>query len=204
MDTEADGTNLGSLSLQNPSSASTVISNILKKYGYHPSLFMDQNNAENEPTFLHNCRMVFTKNLKLVYIEAEVRSDSIDTGKNPDEDGLAHVKSRGAPGDIPAQYISQRLGGDGSAGNVYPAKPNIDLSESEISQNTVYNFVKDRKDRKAKLSFGLINEECNEDDDWMTEKYYFRPLEIYYKFELFENDKIVGTTLEGKIDNKLL
>uniref|UniRef100_A0AC34FLS8 Uncharacterized protein n=1 Tax=Panagrolaimus sp. ES5 TaxID=591445 RepID=A0AC34FLS8_9BILA len=205
MDTVADGTNLGSLSLQDPSSVSTVISKILKLYGQQPSNLFDQNKFKNYPTFLHNYRMLFNKDLNLVYCEAEVRSDSLDKGKDPDEYSLSYVKRYGAPGDIPAQYISQRLGGDGLTRNVYLAKPNRDLSEYERSQNTVYNFVKDRQDRKAKLSIGIIYEECNKDDEpeWMNEKNYFRPLELCYKFELFENDKIVGTALENKIDNKL-
>uniref|UniRef100_A0AC34GFB7 Uncharacterized protein n=1 Tax=Panagrolaimus sp. ES5 TaxID=591445 RepID=A0AC34GFB7_9BILA len=58
------------------------------------------------------------------YIEAEVRSDSLDTGNDPFDHSLSKVKKYGAPGDIAAQYISQKLGGDGRVTNVFPAKSN--------------------------------------------------------------------------------
>jgi hypothetical protein len=141
--------------------------------------------------------------LRVIYIEAEVRFSSLGTGCDPNEYGIVYAKRYGEPGDIPTHFISKKLGGDGESRNVYPANPNADFGKSEIHQNLVYDHVKKGGDRFAKLFFGVIFEEEIEGEDENGDINYFRPKEIVYKFELYEDDKIVGDLLEGKIINML-
>uniref|UniRef100_A0A914PML4 Uncharacterized protein n=1 Tax=Panagrolaimus davidi TaxID=227884 RepID=A0A914PML4_9BILA len=193
-----------SLILPNPCSPSSIISMILKKS--KAQNLLDENKLHSP---LQNYKTMIDGILRTIYIEAEVHFSSLDKGCDPNEHGIADAKTYGEPGGIPTQFISKKLGGDGNIRNIYPANPNADFGTSEIHQNLVYDHVKKGGDRFAKLFFGVIyeegGEEAIEDEDY-DENHginYFRPKEIVYKFELYENDKTVGETLEGKIINIL-
>uniref|UniRef100_A0A914YVY1 Uncharacterized protein n=1 Tax=Panagrolaimus superbus TaxID=310955 RepID=A0A914YVY1_9BILA len=81
MNTEAaEAKNSGSLTPTDASSPSSIISNIFNNNGgHHPSNFINHNRIKNHPTFLHNYRTLINDSV-VRYIEAEVRSDSIDKG----------------------------------------------------------------------------------------------------------------------------
>uniref|UniRef100_A0A914Q264 Uncharacterized protein n=1 Tax=Panagrolaimus davidi TaxID=227884 RepID=A0A914Q264_9BILA len=174
-------------------------------------MFVDENDIDEIDSPLQNYKTLMDESLRIIYIEAEVHFSSIDNGSDPNEYGITRAETFKEPGDIPSQFISKKLGGDGEIRNVYPANPNADFCKSEVHQNLVYDHVKKGGNRFAKLFFGVIfeeggEEEIDSEDEDYDENYninYFRPKEIVYKFELYENDKIVGETLEGKIVNML-
>uniref|UniRef100_A0A914QGV3 Uncharacterized protein n=1 Tax=Panagrolaimus davidi TaxID=227884 RepID=A0A914QGV3_9BILA len=216
MSTKEAGSTSESLILQNQCSPSSVISKIFKKS--ETEMFIDENKRGKTDSLLQNYRTLVDGNLKTIYIEAEVHFSSLDTGYDPNEYGIANAKIFGEPGDIPMNFISKKLGGDGEYRLSCPSRY---VGKSEIHQNLVYEHVKKGGDRFAKLFFGVIYEEEiegedeNEDDgeeeiegedEDYDENYdinYFRPKEIVYKFELYNNDKIVGEILGGKIVNML-
>uniref|UniRef100_A0A914PAM0 Uncharacterized protein n=1 Tax=Panagrolaimus davidi TaxID=227884 RepID=A0A914PAM0_9BILA len=219
MSTEEAGSMSESLILQNQCSPSSIISKILKNS--ENEKFVDENKRGKTDSLLQNYKTLMDESLRIIYIEAEVHFSSLDNGYDPNESGIANAKIFGEPGDIPMNFISKKLGGDGEYRHVYPAHPIVDFGKSEIHQNLVYNHVKKGGDRFAKLFFGVIyeeeiegknegeddgEEEIDSEDEDYDENYdinYFRPKEIVYKFELYENDKVGGELLEGKFINML-
>uniref|UniRef100_A0AC34GGF2 Uncharacterized protein n=1 Tax=Panagrolaimus sp. ES5 TaxID=591445 RepID=A0AC34GGF2_9BILA len=170
MSTEAIETNVESLSIEEDSSPSFIISSIKKKHENNPAMFINQNECKESATFLHKYKTICDHSSNTLYIEAEVRFESLNTGSGPNETIVKVFEKYKAPGDIPAQYIAKKLGGDGYHRNLFVMNPQVDLTELDNAQNLVYSHVEKGENRYAKMFFGITYEDPNAEEG----KYFWR------------------------------
>jgi hypothetical protein len=98
--------------------------------------FINQNDSR---TSLYEYTSGLDRHRRKIYINAEIRPNSLDKGKSvaniqsyniilgsaPTEEARQKALQDGISGDQPAQFIGQQLGGDGCMRNVFPLNEQV-------------------------------------------------------------------------------
>ncbi|KAI6178273.1 hypothetical protein M3Y98_00482800 [Aphelenchoides besseyi] len=145
-------------------------------------------------SILHNYQCELDIFDQIVYVSAEVYPDCLDRDLDITEGSARSISINSDPGDMALQLISKRLGGPEHLLNFIPLNKKIDMTAWKENEMKIYEHLKKGGNRHALMTFAI---EYDDESEYII----LRPIKFYYHFALYENREIVGSVMEGVIDN---